>query len=130
MPHPKLLLPLSQISFSFPVCIMPIFGESFFPRSKTRSLKDLRFRRFLMIWVLLQSESPWQRNDAITFFIYLCVSLYQEFFDRNNQQSLTADSDQFPQKPNPIPDIREHLTFQFQVNLKKKEKYANYSKWI
>ena len=21
-----------------------------------------------MIWVLLQSESPWQRNDAITFF--------------------------------------------------------------
>ena len=36
-----------------------------------------------MIWVLLQSESPWQRNDAITFFIYLCVSLYQEFFWRN-----------------------------------------------
>ena len=33
-----------------------------------------------MIWGLLQSESPWQRNDAITFFIYLCVSLYQEFF--------------------------------------------------
>ena len=31
-----------------------------------------------MIWVLLQSESPWQHNDAITFFIYLCVSLYQE----------------------------------------------------
>ena len=25
-----------------------------------------------MIWVLLQSESPWQRNDAITFLIYLC----------------------------------------------------------
>ena len=24
-----------------------------------------------MISVLLQSESPWQRNDAITFFIYL-----------------------------------------------------------
>ena len=36
-----------------------------------------------MIWVLLQSESPWQRNDAITFFIYLCVSLYREFFLRN-----------------------------------------------
>ena len=30
-----------------------------------------------MIWVLLQSESPWQRNDAITFFIYFCVSLFQ-----------------------------------------------------
>ena len=30
---------------------------------------------------LLQSESPWQRNDAITFFIYLCVSLYQELFE-------------------------------------------------
>ena len=36
--------------------------------------------KFLIIWVLLQSESPWERNDAITFFIYLCVSLYQEFF--------------------------------------------------
>ena len=37
-----------------------------------------------MIWVLLQSESPWQRNNAIMFFIYLCVSLYQEFFLRNH----------------------------------------------
>ena len=34
-----------------------------------------------MNWVLLQSESSWQRNDASTFFIYLCVSLYQEFFE-------------------------------------------------
>ena len=34
-----------------------------------------------MIWVLLQSESPWQRNDAITFSIYLCVSLFQESFE-------------------------------------------------
>ena len=33
-----------------------------------------------MIWVSLQSESPWQRKDAITFFIYHRVSLYQEFF--------------------------------------------------
>ena len=37
-----------------------------------------------MIWVLLQSESPWQRNDAFTLFIYLGVSLYQEFFWRNH----------------------------------------------
>ena len=36
-----------------------------------------------MTWVLLQSKAPWQRNDAITFFIYLCVSLYYEFFWRN-----------------------------------------------
>ena len=36
-----------------------------------------------MMWVLLQSDSPWQRNDAITFFIFLCVSLYQEFFLKN-----------------------------------------------
>ena len=36
-----------------------------------------------MIWVLLQSESPWLRNDAITFFIYLWVSLYKEFFKKN-----------------------------------------------
>ena len=34
-----------------------------------------------MICVLLQSESLWQRNDAITFFIYPFVSLYQEFFE-------------------------------------------------
>ena len=27
---------------------------------------------------------PWQRNDAITFLIYLCVSLYQEFFFLRN----------------------------------------------
>ena len=33
-----------------------------------------------MIWVLLQLELPWQRNDTITFLIYPCVSLYQEFF--------------------------------------------------
>ena len=38
--------------------------------------------KILIIWVLLQLESPWQHNDAITFFIYLWVSLllYQEFF--------------------------------------------------
>ena len=35
-----------------------------------------------MMWVLLQSESPWQRNNAIMFFIYLRVSLYREFFLR------------------------------------------------
>ena len=35
-----------------------------------------------MIWALLQSESPWQHYDTITFLIYLCVSLYQEFFWR------------------------------------------------
>ena len=36
-----------------------------------------------MIWILLQSDSPWQRIDAIWFFIYLCLSLHQEFFLRN-----------------------------------------------
>ena len=35
-----------------------------------------------MIWVLFQWESPWQRNDAITFSIYLCVSMHQ--FLRNS----------------------------------------------
>ena len=40
----------------------------------------IKMKIFFMISVLLQSESPWQRNDAITYFIYLCVSLYQEFF--------------------------------------------------
>ena len=38
-----------------------------------------------MICVLSQSESPWQRNDAITFFVYLSVSLYQEFFWGENR---------------------------------------------
>ena len=33
-----------------------------------------------MIWVLLQSESPWQRNDAITLFIYLCNTVVVTFF--------------------------------------------------
>ena len=36
-----------------------------------------------MIRVLLQSESPWQRNDAITFlfiFVFLCT---RSFFWRN-----------------------------------------------
>ena len=35
-----------------------------------------------MIWVLLQSESPWQHN----VLIYLCVSLYWEFFKRNRSR--------------------------------------------
>ena len=32
-----------------------------------------------MIWVLLQSESPWQRKDAITFlfiFVFLCTKSF------------------------------------------------------
>ena len=41
-----------------------------------------------MIRVLLQSESPWQRNDVITLFIYLCVSPYQEFFEEIAQGSM------------------------------------------
>ena len=36
-----------------------------------------------MIWVLLQSESPWKRNDAITNFIYLRVSV-PGVFSRNH----------------------------------------------
>ena len=42
-----------------------------------------------MIWVLLQSESPWQRNDAITFFIDLCVSLFLEFFEEIAEGSVS-----------------------------------------
>ena len=38
-----------------------------------------------LIGILLQSEWPWQRNDAVTFFIYLCVSLYQAFFFLTNR---------------------------------------------
>ena len=37
-----------------------------------------------MIWVLLQSESPWQRNNAITFlfiFLFLCTRSF--FFKKS-----------------------------------------------
>ena len=43
-----------------------------------------------MIWVSLQSESPWQRNDAITFFICLCFSLYQVFFNKSLKDVCTC----------------------------------------
>ena len=37
-----------------------------------------------MIWVLLQSESPWKRNDAIPFFFSsLRFSVPRLFFLRN-----------------------------------------------
>ena len=45
-----------------------------------------------MIWVLLQSESPWQRNDAITFFIYLCVSLLLVVFFHGMKQQIQQNS--------------------------------------
>ena len=37
-----------------------------------------------MISVLLTSELPRQRNDAITFSTCLCISPYQDFFFRNH----------------------------------------------
>ena len=33
-----------------------------------------------MIYVLLTSQLPWQRNDAITFSTCFCISRYQDFF--------------------------------------------------
>ena len=51
-----------------------------------------------MIWVLLQSESPWQRNDAITFFIYLCVSLFQEFFEEIAWGSMCSTWERVPEE--------------------------------
>ena len=36
-----------------------------------------------MLWVLLQSESPWQRNDAITLFIFVFLCTRSFFFLRN-----------------------------------------------
>ena len=36
-----------------------------------------------MIWVLLQSESPWQRNNAITFFIYFMFLCAGSFFKKS-----------------------------------------------
>ena len=37
-----------------------------------------------MIWVLLQSESPWQHNDAISVFnLSLCFSVPGGFFKKS-----------------------------------------------
>ena len=36
-----------------------------------------------MIHVLLTWELFWQHNDAITFFIFICISRYLEFFFKN-----------------------------------------------
>ena len=43
-----------------------------------------------MIWVLLQSESPWQHNDAIMFFyLSLCFSVPRVFL-RNRLREFVA----------------------------------------
>ena len=44
-----------------------------------------------MIWVLLQSESPWQRNDAITFFyLSLCFSVPGVFWRNRLREYVPA----------------------------------------
>jgi len=44
-----------------------------------------------MIWVLLQSESPWQRNDAITFFyLSLCFSVPGVFLRNHLREFIPA----------------------------------------
>ena len=44
-----------------------------------------------MTWVLLQSRSPWQRNDAITFFIYLCFSVLGVLLEKSLKGVCTLD---------------------------------------
>ena len=39
--------------------------------------------KFLMIWVVLQSVSPWQRNDAIMFLLSLCFSVLGVLFKKS-----------------------------------------------
>ena len=41
-----------------------------------------------MIHVLLTSELPWQRNDAIKFFTCLSIPWYQEILSRNRLREL------------------------------------------
>ena len=44
-----------------------------------------------MIWVLSQSESPWQRNDAITFFyLPLCFSVPGVFLKNRLREYVPA----------------------------------------
>ena len=44
-----------------------------------------------MIWVLLQSESPWQHNNAITFFILsLCFSVPGVFLRNHLREFVPA----------------------------------------
>ena len=44
-----------------------------------------------MIWVLSQSQSPWQRNDAITFFyLSLCFSVPGSFLRNRLREYVPA----------------------------------------
>ena len=47
----------------------------------TALYKDVYFLGFIAIGIaiLLQSELPWQRNDAITFFIYFILFYFLVF---------------------------------------------------
>ena len=44
-----------------------------------------------MIWVLSQSESPWKRNDAITFFLFIfCFSVPGVFLRNRLRENVPA----------------------------------------
>ena len=43
-----------------------------------------------MTWVLLQSESPWQRNDAITFTLHFCFSVLGVFLRNHSREYVPA----------------------------------------
>ena len=80
MPHPKLLSSLSQISFSFPIRIVPIFGESFFPRSIYTISKIFDFVGYPAEshgWLRPQKPNPIPgRRERMNVFI---VSIPNEF---------------------------------------------------
>ena len=58
-----------------------------------------------MIWILLQSESPWQRNNAITFFYLFFSFTVRGVFLRNRLRqyvpAIIASNSRLP-----IPDSR------------------------
>ena len=45
-----------------------------------------------MIRILLTSELPWKRNDAITFYTCLCISRYQDLFRKSLEGDFTSRS--------------------------------------
>ena len=59
---------------------------------QVQCLSHGRDQKFVTSIVQSAIGSPWQRNDTITFTIYLCVSLYQEFFVLNVQVHMKLEN--------------------------------------
>ena len=78
-----------MVWLSFLGGILPHFFFVGINKCIRKRLPQLYIRwKFFMIHVLLTWEFFWQRNDAITFFIFICISRYLEFFFKNHFKKL------------------------------------------